>query len=391
MTNVTEIITTADLQSAGGVLTQNTGWVEAYRKKYDALIAQVAAAKGGKLSPELDEKINAYLVSSKTALNRMESERKPYTQKAQEFVKLFTNLENTLGKELYTPLQAARDASAKIYAQEEKQRQLEEQKKLAKDQERIQLIADAEGQVRNAYADILATDKGQLLEAFQGADAETIDAIVELLSSVEATFKVDRWEAITPVVTSHHGNDIENIIANAKAGKYDAVATHYKKEIQGYASHLLSLIPERRQEIIEGQESAAAAALRQQQADSLAKQQADADRRAEEKKAQEMRKAQMDVQIEQANRKHSAPKGRSIESYSITVENRDGWVQIFQMYYTNSGVEELGKIKLDQMKAWCEKYAKSNGEFIEHPSISYDEKYKAVATARTGKKMEVAS
>src|SRR5690606_11597335 len=106
-------------------------------------------------------------------------------------------------KDLYSPLQALRDKSAAIYVKEQREKEQEEARKLAKEQERIRLLADAEQQVRNAYADILRGDKDELFAAFNGSDGETIDGVETVLAGVDAVFKVDRWNAIKPVLSSN--------------------------------------------------------------------------------------------------------------------------------------------------------------------------------------------
>lgn len=85
--------------------------------------------------------------------------------------------------------------------------------------------------------------------------------------------------------------------------------------------------------------------------------------------------------VAEANREVEAPK--AIESYSITISSIDGWRSVIEYFLSNSGtpVEDLGKIRLDQMKAFAEKQAKASGEMIEHKDINYDAKYKAVARA----------
>lgn len=380
-------IISLDVESISGTLTRNEEWLTKYEASQSKLIA-LAEKEGEKLSPETDKKIMEWQISAKTCAKTMRTDRMVYTSKMDEIKSMFTSVENKLEKDLYTPLQMARDRSAAIYVKEQREKEQEEARKLAKEQERITLLADAEQQVRNAYADILRSDKDELFTAFNGADSETIDAVEKLLEGVDSTFKIDRWNEIIPVLSSqlHTEKELENIVMNAKAGKFEACAPHYKAEIDGYAKYLLSLIPQRREEIAKGdEESKAAADLARKQRELEASQQADADARVQKEIDDALKVAEMNSKIAVAQAK--AP-SKSIESYGIEVLAREGWMQIFQMYYQNSGVEELGNIKLDQMKAWCEKYAKSSGVFIEHSSISYEEKYKAVAR-KASKKVEV--
>src|SRR5690606_4889338 len=240
----------------------------------------LAEKEGEKLSPETDKKIMDWQVSAKTCAKTMRTDRMVYTSKMDEIKSMFTSVENKLEKDLYSPLQALRDKSAAIYVKEQREKEQEEAKKLAKEQERITLLADAEQQVRNAYADLLKSDKQELFNAFNGADATNIDSVEATLKEVNATFKVDRWDEINPILSSqvHTVEELDNIVFNAKAGKFNAVAPHYKTEIDGYAAYLLSLIPARRLEISKGEkESKAAAELAEKERAVEAAQQAASD------------------------------------------------------------------------------------------------------------------
>lgn len=380
-------IISLDVESISGTLTRNEEWLSKYEASQAKLIA-LAEKEGEKLSPETDKKLMEWQVSAKTCAKTMRTDRMVYTSKMDEIKSMFTAVENKLEKELYTPLQIIRDRSAAIYVKEQREAEVAEAIKLKKEQERIALLADANQQVRNACVDILRSDKDELFAAFNGADASSIDGVEQVLEGVDSVFKIDRWNEIAPILSSSllDAGELENIIVNAKAGKFDAYAPHYKSEIDGYAKYLLSLIPQRREEIAKGaEESKAAADLARKQRELEAGQQAEADARVQKQIDDAMKAAELDSKVAVEKGKSA---GKVVESYSIVVSNRDGWMQIFQLYFQNSGIADLGNIKMDQMKAWCEKYAKSSGVFIEHDSIQYEEKYKAVAR-KASKKVEV--
>lgn len=376
MTTAIAIITPAEIQSAGAILTQNTGWVEMYKRKQERLIAK-AKAEGVKLSPETDAELDSFIVSSKIALKKMKEDREPFTRKMTEIQKQYTSLENEIEKVLNPEIQTLRDNSAAVYARELRDKEAAAAAKLRKDQERIQLIAEAEQHVREGYASILNGNKAQILEYFEQSNDETIIELENMLNNTEPTLKVDRWDAIQPSLKSLHGNDIPNIILNAKLGKYDLCADHYKKEMTAYMEYILSLVPERKEEIKAGLQSEAAEKLKKEQADAQeAQANASADATAKQVHVA-IEQAKMESKIEVLSAKADAP--RIADSYVINVLNRDGWMQLFQFYFERSTEEDLGKIKGDQMKTFAEKMAKSDGLFIEHESIEYEEKFKAVS------------
>lgn len=374
------IITPTDLQHAGGVLSQNESYLSIYRKSHAKLLAK-AKQDGTKLKPETDADINKWMVSAKLALKKMEEDRKPYTAKAQEFVKLFTNVENELQKELYQEFQAIRDASVSEYAKEEQEIQRKEALELKRKQERTRLLALSDQMVREEYAAILAQERDDLLKSFSEANSSNIDDVEQELKSLEPIFHFAQWEAIQPSITSHilEKRELDNIIVNSKLGKFDKCAEHFTKTIRDYADHLLTLIPSRRDEISKGQESKKAEELKRKQEAIDAERIRVAKEKAERDEAEALKKAQLEMEIDRANRKAETPSTRSIDSYAIEVTEREGWMAIFQFYYANSPEQDLGKIKLDQMKAFAEKQAKKTGEMIEHSGLKYEIKYKAVA------------
>lgn len=390
MENKLTIITPAELQNAGEIFAQNEGWLTKYRNSQEKLIAK-AKKVGEKLTPELDAELTKWQVSAKACVKKMREDRMVFTSKFDEIKKEFTAIENELEKDLYSIVQAKRDASAAIYAKEDREAKAAADLALRKEQERIELIASAEAQVRQMYADLLADDKEDLFNAFNNCDAETIDGVEEMLAGIDTAFKIDRWHALVPAITSsiHTKEELDNIIVVAKIGKFDKVAPHYKAEIDGYAAHLLSLIPTRREEIAAGIASKAAEELKaKQDALEAANKQAAADKAAADL-AEQQRQAQITADLAEAKRK-SEMTAAPIESYSIEVTGKEGWQQIVAFYFQNADVEldKLGNVKLDSMKTFAERWAKSTGEMVVHDEVVYTEKYKAVARAKRATKRE---
>lgn len=378
------IITPNDLQSADQVLTKNISYVDKYKKKYDILIAK-AKAEGVKLSPETDAAINDYLASAKKAVGVMEADRKPWTKKAQDFVALFTTEENKLKTDYFSGLQAVRDASVKAYAIEEANNKRIAAAKLAIDKARVELIAIAEQQIRNGYAEKLRADKAELLAHYEGITLELIDGLADILEHIDGDFKQEYWDAINASVshTLIEKEECEAIAAKAKEGKFEKVKPHYETEISAYAAHLLSLLPERRKELEEGKAtSEAALKLKEEQEQAAEKQLQESAKATSENIQTQVASVIVDQQIDQARRSISIPNAQTIESYNIVVLERNGWAEIFKLFLTHSDEQDLGKIKLDAMKVFAERIAKSSNIKIESEYILYEAKYKAVVKSR---------
>lgn len=368
--------TTADLQSAGAVYQTAVAYAAKYTQKQAELLAK-AAANGAKLPKELDDELMNWQVSAKKAVKAVEEQRKPFTEKAHAFVKAFTAIENTIGKELYEPIQAVRDVSAKIHAEEAAEAARKEAEELAKKQRRIEDIANLETQLRNGYAAYLSTVKQTMLAVYSGANLENInEAESSLQGFIGGILSEEAWSSIALV------GDAELIEEVRTQERFDACSAHFTREITAYAEYLVSLLPQRREELERGEkESKAAAELAKKQAEEAEAARIEAQKRAEQESAKAKQQEEVRVLVNQANRKEEAP--RAVESYSVTVGSVDGWRAIIDYYLTNSAVsaEDLGKVKLDSMRIFAERSAKSTGEMVSHADVAYEPKYKAVARA----------
>lgn len=386
MTQELTIIQEKDLKSAGTVLATTKDWVSKYTKKHNSLV-ELSKKEGVKLSPETDQAINDFLSGVKKAAKAAEDARKPFTSKLNEVIGLFTAQESILKANLVTDLQAARDASVAEYRKEQLAEQAKEQDRLDKVRARIELLADAEGQIRTQYANLLSEDKAKLMEVYEGCTIEMYEPILEMLDGVVGTFTQDMWEGISATIDHKQfaqakhftAEEISAICIEAKEGKFEKVAPHYQSEIKAYAKHLSSLMPERKIELETGiQESAAAEKLKEDQATAEAEQAKLAEAKTEKSVQTQLSAAIIDSQINTANRSLSIPKGHTVESYEIIVNDNLGWSEIFKFYVAHSELNIEGKTKLDSMKLFAERVAKSQGLRIESPYVKYEAKYKAV-------------
>lgn len=391
MTQLT-VIKQEDLHSAGQVLATTKTWIVAYEKKRDNLLA-LAKKDGEKLTPETDTLINDYLASLKKAAASAEDNRKPFTSKLNEVVKLFTTEESKLKGELAIELQNIRNSSVAAYKKQEIIDAGVAQKKLDIAKAKIELFSEAESQIRNQYAALLRDDKAKLMEIYENCTLEMYDAILEMLNMVVGSFTEEIWSGVNAVI----GNplvhpqmkyltpeEIDLICIDAKVGKFEKVAPHYQTEIKAYADHLVTLMSERKLELEAGvTENTTATKLKEEQAVVEAKQAGLAAERSEQVVQAQMSSVIIDSQISSANRSVSMPKAQSIDSYEIIfLDNNLGWSEIFKFYSTHCGSDLEGKTKLESMKVFAERVAKSQGLRIESPYIKYEEKFKAVTKSK---------
>jgi hypothetical protein len=280
-------------------------------------------------------------------------------------------------------LQGKRDASVKVYTEDKAEQDRKDQLKLDQAKARIELFADAEAQIRAQYGSILATDKQRLLEAFEEASLDNIGELESILKADVAQLSKEVCDGINADITSTLVPDeVTDICEKAKEGKFEKVAPHYQTEIKGYADHLLTLIPERKKELEEGKTSAAAEALRTEQAQATQLQAKQSEYRQAEQVKSQVGAAIIDVQIEQAHRGLSIPKAQAIESYSIEVLDQAGWSEIFKFYSTHCDKDITEKTTMNTMKLFAEAEAKRSGTVIASEYLHYEGKYKAVVKSK---------
>ena len=363
-----------DLQSAGAVYTQAAAYLNKYRATQESLIS-LANKAGEKLTKEMDDKLMAWQVSAKKAVSSIEAQRKPFTEKAHAFIKAFTAIENELGKDLYDPIQKLRDKSAKIHAEEAAEAARKEREELQRKQKRIDDIANLETQLRNGYAALLGETKRTILQVYSNFDlANAEEAKAAIQSFINAKLSNEAWDSITLVGS-------EDLISEVRtAERFATSSTHFTSEVTKYAEYILEMFPARVSELEKGiADNKAAEELRLKQEQEAEAARLAAEKRAADEAAKAKQQANVTVMVAQANRQEEAPK--TVESYSVSVGSVDGWRAVIEYYLTNSGtpVEDLAKVKLDNMRMLAEKQAKANGEMVEHKDVVYEPKYKAVA------------
>ena len=349
-----QIIAPDELASATQVLRQNKSYLTIYEKS-QAKLKALAEQEGTKLSPKTDEEINKWQVSAKLAIKAMNEQRAPITSILHRAVKMFTEVENGM-TEKYNELQAIRDKSVTAYRKEEEEKRKAEEMKLKKAQERVTLLANAEQEVRQAYANYLSEAKSK----------------IEKGENVDDVLSFTWWESITPEISSGllAKEEIHAIQTESKLGKFDKCAKHYADEIAAYKKHIASLADKSGAE----QERLKA----EQEAAEQAKQ------KAEQKRQAELQAETERIKLEQANRAVQAPDTRVVDSYAVTVTGADGWRAIVEFYLSNGGGDDLEKITGKQMRAFAEKMAKKTGECVEHSEVKYEKVYKSRAVAGKG-------
>lgn len=379
------------------------------------------------MDAELDKRANNYLANVNTANKSMKESRAGVTQIMDQLKKMYTEVENELDpkKEGTIPnqIQAERDRYAKKCAAEAEERRREAERVAAKATEAINIKAEAEKRIFNKYNDYLRDRKMKLQHGFNEMTLENFEEMSQKLSDYHPALKEEVISSFQLGLygSYHTADEIKAFTEDIIKAKYREYAANYVAELTLLRDELVSQLASKKNELDEEK-------ARKEEAEKIAKQQAEAKTKAakeaaekraaelkaaEEKAAEEKRlreqeeqrkidaeaaaaKNQEETKIDiakqgeetmamfekEASIAEQAAAPEAGQGYEIMVLHPVGYTQIFALWFEHEGknlpIDKIGNIKLDQMKAWAEKFAHKQGTKIESKFIQYHESFKAV-------------
>lgn len=380
------------------------------------------------MTDELDQRVNKMLVRLKEVMSEISDRRKPLTQTFDIIRKKFTELEAQIDPakqdSVYAKLQVKRNQYAAWKMEEQRKREEAAARKLKADQERINIKAEIDIQLRNGFIKDLSTAKSFLQAQFDNASLESFEELTAKVREWNAVYASSEFAQIRINVSSIYMDkpDIELMIQKAKELRFPSFQIEYQKEITTLKQELHDKLPGLKRELeaiaeqkrkqdeaakalaeakSAEQKKAAEAAAKAAEEERLRMEKIAQDRREKEAEAaalaeeEERKKSiadaeaqkQLDmtnslfdnqVEIAEANAQVNA-----VESWSIEVKNAPAWLLIVQFYFQNEGNKkspaELEKKTLKQMKAFAEAFAKKHDERIDSPYIVYSPVYKVRA------------
>ena len=321
---------------------------------------------------------------------------------AQAVVKAFTSLEapfDSAAKDsTYTTLQIHRNVWAKKKAddQKEKERQILRNQNIAR--EKIDLRSTIEQLVRDAYLTKLYSFKKFGQDTFNRMTLETVEETKKALSDLKILYPRDKFNELSVNVTSIYlePTELAGLIFDTRTALYDELSANFRENMEVLKTELLDQVHSKVSELNEmlkadktKREKLEKEALERQQ-----KEQEKLQTEAAEAKQKSDQNINMNKQMQTASNLFNTAAqiaevkegttGKTRTGYKINVLNVAGWGSIFMFYFEKEGmnltVEDLGKKTMNQMKAFCEKYAHKEGEKIESAHLSYEEDLKAVVT-----------
>lgn len=430
-----ELIQTSEIQaiaqSAPVALAANQSSVE----KAKAVGQQLLELSKQGMTPELDAKINDYLVKVNTTIKNMKEKREPLTQFLTKIQRTFTGLENELDRatkdSIPAQLQEARNNFAKYVAEEN--RKAEEKARLEKEKaiERVQIIASIQEQLRMEFNTKFHTVVDSLNDIFRFMSLDSFEqASTDIKNTPTQLF--DFIPDFKPKTSSKYQNEEElsAIIQEAKKGQFEIFASEFKGMVERSKEQLIEMLPGKRASLEEAEQARLEAIEAKRKAEELAKA---AKSEAQKKAAQEAQEAaqraqeeeerlakeeeervfqqQIKAKQEEEERQRLAQEAAAMKAAAQTAEAtfdasvnatptiestaqvRSGYnmecltphayLLVFQLWFTHEGsklaMDKFEKKTLGQMKAFCEKHAYKTGEKIESKFIVYHDEYNVTA------------
>lgn len=394
--NVSEITATMALTSQ--VLAANESLSEKAINGAKQLLDTIEAEG---MTEAIDTALNTWQTNAKKATEIMNKRRSPITQIMSKMAKMFTSLENDLDptkpESWYSKVQEQRNKFAKAKAMEAKKKEDAILAKQNLDKERISIVSDIQIQIRTLYNQKVTAFRQAIQNVYNQLTLENAEEIKKNISVRPNAYPIDKFREFNPsVFTVYIGEaELQEIIYAEREKLYSELSADFTIKMDAEKANALELIPSRLKELKAIADAGEAekkrledlAEQRRKDAeDSLKKQVAE---QAEKDKNTVAGNAQMETASTLFNTaaalaevKDDKPKAK--EGYKINVLNAAGWGAVFMFYFEKEGatasVEDLGKKTMNQMKAFCEKYALKNEEFIDNDYVKYEEVFKAVVT-----------
>lgn len=376
-----------------------------------------------------DARSNKYLSNCTTALKEEKEQRAVITQLMTEFAKMYTAAENEIDKSkpntIPGKVQNWRDTYAEELAKEEKRRIKEAEEEAERAKARIEHKARSSSSIAECLNNYLAKKKTKWTCTFNEITLQDIGEKSTGLANLNCSFPLTKLnEIIVYTIKANYPFSVEALrkIESEAFSEFNFTGfySQYEKELTELKRSLIDRLPSKKSELeqiakaaeeervrqeailkargeakkkLEEEQRLAAIRLQEQQEATRKREAEEAERlqnEAEEKQKQSQLELDLKTQADttmvmfekEAAITMDQPKPETRTGYEIIVQHPVGFTQIFAFYFEKEGktlaIAELGKKTLDQMKAFCEKFALKTDEKIESKFLLYKETYKAI-------------
>ena len=420
------------VSTAPAILEQNkdsVGKAESYGNQLIAEVQSLKAAENGtpnfELRKVLDVKIESYLKRVNETTKLIKERRTPITGLFDDFKKMFTALENKIDSKTPTTfpgqLQLIRNQFATDEARERQRVQAEQEKARNYESEKIRVKSEIDLQLKKHFLAFAEKEQQELIKSFENLQLIAFDFEAEKIKNYAPDYPRFHFDTFKPNVqfTYIDVQTADSILNAVKNELFPICQADFKTTMLESKRIKVEQLESKRAELqeianaLEAQRKAEEAAkkLTDEVAIFEAKKKADeaeAQRIRLEKEAEQRKSDEAAILKEQSALKEQTavvqaatvqqvantnllfemetaqvqPTANVKEGIEIVVKNATGWLQIVAFYFEKEGLkklpDELGKIKLEQMKTWCEKHTMKTGETIQSIALEYKDVYKAV-------------
>lgn len=430
-----------EFENAGNVLLTNKGRADKATAVGRKILADLKEA-GGVMTPEMDQRMNNFLVNCAKANKEMNESRKVFTQMLDLIKKAFTSEENRLDKdnaatEAYQ-IQQIRNAYAKQLAKEEQERQARIKAEQELEAEKIALKAENKTRLIAYVGELMKAANRSLEASFNGIELDTFEE------------KSKKLNDFTPILAHKHyamfqhglysrllvKADIDELVQPDIDAMYEEQANRFVSYLLESKQYLIDRLPSKKKELEaikemeeEAERERIAAEELQKQIDAqnnekerqrlqeeqrianekaaqAAKDKADAEEARRQREADEAAKAaaaieaQSEAATEAVNIESNIAQTMSLfgaeaaiseqavatpqarAGYEIEVLTPVGYMALFEKWFKLEGqtmtLDQLDK-KLDFTRKYCEKIAhKDENQKIQSSTLRYNQVFTAV-------------
>lgn len=393
------------LADAGNVYQKNKDSHDKAIEYANKMIADNSAKLTAETYPSIKNLIAKFEVTRKTLLEN----RKPITQIIDALKKEFTKMEADLGKD--SPTVVALQKMLDDFAAEQERLKKEAAEKLLKEQERLQqlsqVITDCNMYYNEKLYEQIANAKKLILDKFEScktkSEIELIAKFLDEFAIIYNEFDNIKFSKTYTLLTSEEVQlKLKEIDFSVKLSEF---RDKYVSELEIFIREQQDKIPSKLKAIADSE--ALAKRLQDEKDEAERKRLEDLKKQKDELEAKRIadEKAQQDAiaiqqsqtaniqeKVQAATQKVQAATAvqadlfsqisevKTKKEYEISVTNNNGWVELFQYWFENSGKdltnEKISKMTMDRMKEYAEKQAEKENSFIKSDNLLYNEKIK---------------
>lgn len=360
----------------------------------NTLLKQIEA-NDGKLTPELDAKLNQYIAQCNKRLKELKENRAPVTQILDQIKKLFTTKENEIDHSkggVVKQLMDHRQKYAQQLHEEEQERKRIAQAKLDKEEEMSSCLAEATKQLKS---DALEKAHQFVVKNQSYLDNMTLEAKedVEAKLKKNATYGYTQksHDAFVPTIFFKYNTQEEFDARWDRQECFDDL----KKEIDLYMQNgiqaIVDKIPSHITFLQEKANADEAEKKRLEEEQKKRQEEAEAERKkkADEKQAEIEEKAKMqassgsmNAMFNNAQAEVQTPKPETRSGYELIINSTDGYAEIFAFWMQKEGIalskEAIQKTTIAKMMKFACTYAHKHDEQIKSNHLEYKATIKVV-------------